>query len=290
MLVDLISVTTADGMRLDGALQLPDFDAPKSLSPIDAWLLLHGTGSNFYGSALLASLAARLVRTGAAVLRGNTRGHDMVSAAATPRGRRMIGAAFERVDESPFDIAAWVRLLGERGYQNVGLVGHSLGAVKAIYYLAQRDPPPVAALVAVSPPRLSHAHFLASPSGKVFGETYALAEQHVRDGQPDTLMQVTFPIPYIASAAAYVDRYHADERYNVLNLIQRVEVPTQVIYGSQELGADAAFAGMAEALPPLATEQNRLHVSVVAGADHQYSLARDALAERIEFWLRRWPA
>src|SRR4051812_20844740 len=97
-MLELVQVTTADGLRLDGLLDTParPSDAP-SAPTVDAWLLLHGTGSNFYSGGLLGSLATRLVAAGAVALRVNTRGHDQVSAAYTPRGPRWIGAAFERV-------------------------------------------------------------------------------------------------------------------------------------------------------------------------------------------------
>ncbi len=125
--------------------------------PVDAWLCLHGTGSNFYAASTLAGLAPKLLAGGAAVLRGNTRGHDLVSTGPTAAGRGLQGAAFERVDDAPLDLAAWIELLASRGYQRIGILGHSLGAVKAIFTLAQPEHPQVAALVAVSPPHLSYA-------------------------------------------------------------------------------------------------------------------------------------
>jgi hypothetical protein len=77
MLVDLVQVATRDGLRLHGALELPPANeavvASRS-SPVDAWLCIHGTGSNFYSASTLAGLAPKLLAGGAAVLRANTRG------------------------------------------------------------------------------------------------------------------------------------------------------------------------------------------------------------------------
>ena len=55
MLVDLIQTTTRDDIRLDGGYQAPA-TSTKSL-PIDAFCLIHGTGSNFYSSSLLECIA-----------------------------------------------------------------------------------------------------------------------------------------------------------------------------------------------------------------------------------------
>ena len=133
MLVDLVQVTTSDALRLHGALELPvegsrDETLPRPAA-VDAWLCLHGTGSNFYSASTLGGLAPKLLAGGAAVLRANTRGHDLVCTGPSAQGRSMQGAAFERVDESPLDLAAWLDFLEQRGFTRIGLLGHSLGAV-----------------------------------------------------------------------------------------------------------------------------------------------------------------
>jgi hypothetical protein len=108
MLVDLVQVTTSDGVRLHGALELAagESGSPATNKPaIDVWLCLHGTGSNFYAASTLAGLAPKLLATGAAVLRVNTRGHDIICTGPSAGGRWLQGAAFERVDEAPLDFS-----------------------------------------------------------------------------------------------------------------------------------------------------------------------------------------
>src|SRR3954463_7081006 len=102
MQVDLVQVTTRDGVRLDGALlNPPQTGAQLSL---DAVCFIHGTGGNFYSSTLFDSFAARFLDLGCAVLRVNTRGHDGISNAVTARGGRRLGAAYEVVDECRHDV------------------------------------------------------------------------------------------------------------------------------------------------------------------------------------------
>src|SRR6516225_8609375 len=151
MLVDLVQTTTRDDIRLDGIYQSPA-SAAKSL-PIDAFCLIHGTGSNFYSSSLLESIANRLVDLGTGVLRANTRGHDGISTAVTSRGGTRQGAAYEVVDDCRHDVAAWVAWLKERAGPRIGLIGHSLGAVKCLYALARQPELSPACVVAISPPR-----------------------------------------------------------------------------------------------------------------------------------------
>jgi len=284
---ELIHVTTADGLRLDGALHLKrETDGPAVLG-VDAFLLLHGTGGNFYGSSLFASVIPHCLGWGAAVLAVNTRGHDLAYAASTAAGRRLFGAAYEVVDECRFDLAAWITLLADRGYGRIAVVGHSLGAVKAVYSLANETPPAVVALVAISPPRLSHGHFLQSQDARLFQEVLAAAEAHVSEGQADTLMSVRFPLPYLVTAAGYVDKYGPAERYNVLKFVDQIAVPSLFTFGTIELRQNPAFAGLPERLEENARQGANRHVAVIAGADHFYTGVHSELLGRIEFWLRR---
>jgi pimeloyl-ACP methyl ester carboxylesterase len=277
-------------MRLHGALELPaaaghGTDLQPGSGAVDAWLCIHGTGSNFYAASTLSGLAPKLLAAGAAVLRGNTRGHDLVSTG--PAGLGLQGAAFERVDQSPLDLTAWIDFLKERGFRRIGLLGHSMGAVKAIFTLAGDGPPQVARLVAVSPPRLSYSHFCQMPQADEFRKTLAVAEEHVDAGRGDELLLIRFPIAYYISAAGFVDRYGPQERYNVLKLLDRVPCPTLVTYGSSEVQNDAAFRGMPEAVAELTSAANALQVAVIGGADHVYTGLHDVLARRIASWLSR---
>jgi pimeloyl-ACP methyl ester carboxylesterase len=286
---EIVEATTSDGIRLHGAY----YPAPSSAVPspseveLDAVLLLHGAGGNFYGSTLFASLLPPLRQLGLAVLTVNTRGHDAVSSAATPGGVRMLGAAFETVDECRHDIGAWIGWLVQRGHPRVALAGHSLGAVKAIYSMALDGSAAVKRLIAMSPPRLAHSHFVGSPDADQFLGEYAEAERLVGEGKGETLMSVKFPIPYLVSAAGYVDKYGPAERYNVLKHVGQVTCPMLFTFGTIELRRGSAFQNLPEDLNDLAADKRDLKVAVIAGADHFYTAARSELAGQIESWLRR---
>src|SRR5262245_5486392 len=77
---ELIHVQTSDGLRLAGALHVPKREATL---PVDAFLLIHGTGSNFYAPGILETFAGQAVDAGCAVLRINTRGHDGIASIPT---------------------------------------------------------------------------------------------------------------------------------------------------------------------------------------------------------------
>jgi pimeloyl-ACP methyl ester carboxylesterase len=286
MQVELVQTTTRDSVRLDGILQTPNPHVSRIVG-VDGFCLVHGTGGNFYGSTLFDELAERLLDLGSAVLRVNTRGHDGISTAQTGRGGRRLGAAYEIVDESRHDLAAWTEWLRQRVGPRVGLIGHSLGAVKCLYAMAHEPQLGAACLIGLSPPRLSYSWFCTSPEGPPFLETIAQAERHVEAGQAATLMEVKLPLSMVITAGGYVEKYGPDERYNYLRFIASVRCPTLITFGEVERANNMAFRSAVEDLAVIDRRPRTLMVETIAAADHFYGGVRPALFERLENWLRR---
>jgi pimeloyl-ACP methyl ester carboxylesterase len=268
MLVDLVRTRTPDGWFLDGALQMPESAARPAL-PFDAVLLIHGTGSNFYQSSLLEFLAERFRERGVATLRGNTRGHDGISTLVGERGGRRLGAAYEIVDDCRYDLAGWIEFLRDRCGSRVAIVGHSLGAVKALYATAHEPALNPALIVAVSPPRLSYEVFCGSAKSVKFLEDYRRAEALVAEGRGGAMLDVTMPLPMAIAAAGYVEKYGPDARYDFVPLLRRIKCPLLVTFGAKEVTDNVAFQGLPELVGPRA--------AIVAEADHFYAGRREEL-------------
>lgn len=286
MIMELVRVSAPDGVRLDGGFWAAEAQLPVDM-PIDVALFWHGTGASFYSSSLQDALRDELCGAGIPTLTANTRGHDLVYVGSTSQGPRRLGAAYETVDDCRHDLHAWISHLLSRGYRRVGLFGHSLGGIKAIYAMSQNDrPDAVARICAISPARLSYRQFAAGPRAADFNAQIAAAESHVAAGRGDTLLDVTIPIPYLVSAAGYLDKYGHAERYNILDLLPRISVPTLVTLGTLEVESHDAFRGLPEEIESLAKANRHLKLSVIAGGDHIYAGMRAELAARILAWLR----
>lgn len=284
MLVDLVQVTTRDGVRLDGTYQEPS--SPAGAIPVDAFCLVHGTGSNFYGSTLFDGIAERLQALGCGVLRVNTRGHDGISTAVTARGGARAGAAYEVVDDCRHDLAAWMAWLARQAGPRVGLIGHSLGALKCLYAVAQEPQLGPACIVAVSPPRLSYSWFCSSPEKDAFLNDFARAVLLVEQGEPGRLLEVKLPLPFAVTAAGYVEKYGPDERYNYLRFVRSVDCPTLVTFGAVEVENNMAFRAALDELAELTGRKRSRSVTTIAGADHFYTGVRDVLFRSVESWLQ----
>ena len=223
MLVDLITITSGDGMTLDGIFCEPAAGVtPKG--PVDAMLLIHGSGGSFYRVATKA-MAEDLRNRGYACLAINTKGHDTVW---SPQGSgEYYGNALEILDNSRHDLRAGIDYLWEKGYRRIGLLGHSMGAVKVGYYAATEDDDRITTVIPISPVRLSYSYYMESEDAEVFRSIIERADQMEAEDRALELMEVRFPIAQMFSAASYLDKHGPAERYNL------------VVAGPQNHGAHA---------------------------------------------------
>jgi pimeloyl-ACP methyl ester carboxylesterase len=282
--MELVRIAARDGVELHGILHLASRSAD-ALQP-DAAVFLHGAGGNFYGSALFAGISPILQERGVSLLAINTRGHDLVCTVRTPHGGRRGGAAYETIDDCRHDAHAAVDWLVARGYRNIALMGHSLGALKAVYSQACEPHPAVRSIAAISPPRFSYRAYCSSDRGQEFLAAMREAEELVASGKPLRLIEATVPLPLLITAAGYIDKYGPAERYDVLKVAPRVNCPTLFIFGENELNAGhPAFTGLDELLRQLGPSATaRLDVASITGADHFYAGQYFALAERLVNW------
>ncbi len=282
MNVELIRTKTADGVLLEGSLQRPA--GMDSTSQNTAWLLVHGTGSNFYSSGVLHSFAEQLVQVGRLVARINTRGHDIIS--TLPGGKDPLsgGAAFESIADCVHDLRAWIDELVRRDFQQVVLVGHSMGGVKAIYSQAHDPHPNVVAVVGVSPPRFCHAEWQSSPQAAAFRDHFRHATDLVASGQGDELMLVQQPLPLWLTAAGFLAKYGPHDDYDYVPLLPRLTCPTLLIVGTASVESSPAFESVPDAVRQLQTSHSQLHLQLVPGANTGYTRHLDAPARLASEW------
>ena len=137
----------------------------------------------------------------------------------------------------------------------------------------------------LSPPRLSYSQFCTSTAAAEFLETVRAAEEHVAAGQPNALLDVRIPLPFVVTAAGYLEKYGPNERYNFLNFIGTVPWPTLITFGSIELEKNVAFRDLPTQLASN-TCQVRPRIEVIPDADHFYSNRRVELTTVVEQWIR----
>lgn len=262
MLVDLISVANREGLLLDGAFYAPAADTQYP-GPVDAMLLIHGSRGNFCDPAT-KSMAEDLSAQGIACLSLNTNAHDTIW--YNPPGQDYKGNAFEILENTMSDLRAGIDHLEQRGYRAVGLLGHSMGAVRVTYYAATEDDPRVSAVVPVSPVRLSYSHYLESEDAEEFRVNLETAQRLIAEGDPDGVFRVNFPIPQFFSSASYLDKHGPFEKYNLINLADRIRVPILAVNGSRE--THTRLKGMAQDLARAAVNSPSAGAIMVDEGEH----------------------
>ncbi|PKB82377.1 MAG: hypothetical protein BZY88_04715 [SAR202 cluster bacterium Io17-Chloro-G9] len=286
MNVELVNVTTRDGLRLDGLWRKPDAGISSRLG-VDLVVLHHGVGGNFYGAGMFEGFSEALLEQGCAVLRVNNRGHDGMSRAVIGEAVKGIGAAYESMEECPYDWAAWVDFAQDAGYQNIGLWGHSLGATKSIYYMATEGDSRVKCVVAGSPPRFSYSAYSSMQEGEEFLRLASRAQKCIDDGHPKTLIDTPYPLPLILAAEVFVEKYGPEERFNVLKHLPNVRSPLLVMIGTEEAQTMMGFRGLPAEVEKLAGELDHLTFESIPGADHAYTNQREYVWGVVSRWLEK---
>lgn len=285
--MELVSLTTEDGFFLNASFQISEKAVPGNF-PVDACLLIHGSGGNFTAPGVLSKFAEIAILNGLSVLRLNTRGHDLI--ANIPGIERSIkgGASYERLADSPYDLGAGVDFLKQRGQKSILLVGHSLGGVKACLYQSGRADPAVRALVMISAPRFRHSWFMQHPKADSFRLDYSRAKGMVENDQGQSLFQVTQPLPMLTTAAGFCDKYGPEDRYCWTEHARTLKTPLLYILGTKSMMQSPAFDGIVEEFEPLANLRSEWRIEIVEGGDTNYSGMLELPAEATFHWLQQW--
>jgi len=279
MLVELVSLLNDDGLRLDGAFYPPTEDADRA-GPVDAVVLIHGSRGNFYDGAT-KSMAEDLCAQGYACLSLNTNAHD--TAWYNPGSREFKGNAFEVLADTCIDLRAGIDHLTERGYRSIGLLGHSMGAVRIAYYAATQGDLRVATAVPVSPVRLSYSYFIESEDAAEFAANIEIARRLIARGEPEGVFRVGHPIPQLFSATSFLDKHGPEEKYNLINHAHGIRVPMLTLNGSLE--THSRLRDMAQDLAVAAVNSPKAETLMVEGGEHSLVNRTAEASDAVLKWL-----
>jgi len=270
---ELVYATTEDGLLLEGVAMRPTGVPIRPVSVV--WI--HGNAASFAAPGYVR-VGRALAALGHPVVIGNTRGHDVAATLWRADGGMPAGggAGWERLEEAPHDLAAWVEVAAaELGAGGVVLAGHSSGAQRVVLYQAERQDGRVAGLA------------LASPDLRGFFAPGELEEARrmVAEGRG---MDVTPAQPwapwYRQSAQTVVGK--ADILSRMLETedgeptIAAIRCPVLAFCGSREPRTEATL----EAIRRQARSAARVETEVVAEADHFYTGREQEVAAVIARW------
>jgi pimeloyl-ACP methyl ester carboxylesterase len=175
------------------------------------------------------------------------------------------------------EIGAWLAWAKQKGAKNVVLLGHSRGGNQTAWFAAEQPDPTISKVILVAPMTWSKETVSADykqSNGAELGPIYAHAEKLVGSRNSDQLLKsVGFLHCQKANvtAAAFVDYYRNESRFDTPNLLGKISQPVLVIVGSD----DSVVKNLASEVEPLA-DGKRITLQIVDGADHFF---RDLYAE-----------
>ncbi|MCS6801498.1 MAG: alpha/beta fold hydrolase [Chloroflexota bacterium] len=279
MKLEVVSIVTRDQVQIFGGFWEPRAPAPVSRA-VEAWLLLPGASGAFY-SQVQGPFASALADAGYPVLTLSTRGHDL--AWLNRLNGKVYGLAAEIIAEAGEDIVAALDELERRGYRRIGLLGHSMGAIKGSYFLAHGGDPRICLFVQTSGGRIGRSRWEGAPNRDKIAQELERAERLVAEGRGDELMlfEASLQGRSYFTPNAFLDR-HRDDRYDTLALAAGLTVPTIFLGGSNE--PEMIPPGLLEQFQAAATRAKPSAIATIEGADHFYTgKAKEAIDAVLAF-------
>ena len=126
MSTEIVEFKAEDGIKLDGVLNKCDNNTSNIL------IQIHGMTSNCFKSRdkIIAKKAKEI---GIDTLCFNNRGSEVVRYIKNETTTLLAGMAYEKVEDSYYDIVGAIEFATDMGYENIFLQGHSLGSTKVVY-------------------------------------------------------------------------------------------------------------------------------------------------------------
>lgn len=250
----------------------------------DIVLFIHGMGGSFYKMGFLKG-ARELAKMGISFFSFNTRGAEVVRDFKDIKGEHhTIGTAFERFEETIFDIGSALDVLEERGYSRMHLMGHSTGCQKILYYAYRTRDARVKSLIHISP--AEDYEIWKNSLGEEFEHFVDIAWEMVEKGEGDKLIiplyEKTGELWSASRFLSFASRENWEARmfnYENLEIFSEVNLPTQVFLGTEDPYFPRGVEWYASRLKD-AYRGERLSVEIMAG-DHSFHGYEEELFRRV---------
>lgn len=279
MSLSLERVKTEDFLELQGLPYIPE-------KKTDIVVLhCHGMAGNFYENRFVNVTGLKLISEGIAFCAMNNRGHDFIADFIVEKNGkieyRRIGEVYERIEDSVKDIAAWVNFLKAKGFTKLILMGHSLGAVKAVLYASEHQHQ-LSGLILASPPDMLGL----ARNEKDFGKKIKEAKELVDSKQENTLLKETVFDSYPISAGTYLNLFGDDSAANVFSIksgkesekLKAISIPLLIIFGEK----DECFDYNPEGITKFFRKQSPdATFTILPNANHIYLNEENAFAKKV---------
>jgi pimeloyl-ACP methyl ester carboxylesterase len=287
---ELVYARASDNIVNGGSFFIP----PKESTKPVALIWVHGWGVNFY-SPTYVRIGRALADLGYACVTVNTRMHDIGTVAGYRNGKRLRGGGYWGVpSEAVRDIASWIDFAGERGFNQVILVGHSFGWSVVRAYQGETQDRRVVGVVLASGGVRANTPSTDPDQRAEATRQHAEATRLVADGRGEDLLRLSHrPFPSFISAATYLDDANTPAEYADFfgektpnPAVSRIRCPLLAFFGTREseIGTEADLELIKTCIQRLPSGPRSVDTAMIWGADHMYSGEEERVARTIAAW------
>ena len=287
----LLTYTTKDGFEVNALLITPEFQNEKELFEKPIVINVHGVLGNFLARGTPQILPPALLKEGISTLSINTRMGFL--------GQILGEGIFEKANQ---DIEESVKVLKEEGFENIYVLGYSLGANLAVYYATQTKNIDIKGLIlegcSHSLPESQKKRLEKNNSIPQYGDIYKRAKQVLGDDPHDDRNDQVF-IVYRAWGNSFnpVDvemftyrtwwfmRSPEAEYAKTHNFISQIELPILFIHGEDD---DIVDTWEPMELKKILNEagNNDIDISYIPNAKHDCMENPEGTVNAITDWLK----
>lgn len=149
------------------------------------------------------------------------------------------GSAYEKFEDSKYDIDAWIKYIKTLGYKEIILLCHSMGCNKIVYYLNQYSYKEISNVILLAPQ--DNVNFKNLDMHKGLLEE---AKKNIDLGQPDKLLSKKFLGFCVMSSQTYYDEITNPIINNIpyktvngdFTMLKNINLPIFVLIGTDDGG------------------------------------------------------
>lgn len=275
-LAELIGTKTEDGVLLNGLHYRPNVPSQTVVIHIPG-----GPGA-FYGMQDMNPMAAALTANGYHFLSMNTR---------TAGAGGFATMAHAKFEDYRHDVAAAVAYGRQQGLTEIVLLGHSLGAARVVYYLAQAREPGVRGIVlsgAITSPYLEAQMRWNAAQRAAFDKFVEEQRERVRAGRSNELASYEWgPGRNVElSAASWLSIFGppSDSNASTIKFADSITVPVLLVHGDKDTTALPENARQVYAALTKAPSRELVWIN---GGTHLFPGEEAAFAQAVVDWLKR---
>lgn len=273
----IVKTETKDGLLLNGLLSEPE--GQKKVAVIH----VHGMAGSIVLGEYIQVMHDRFPENDIAFLAGENRGLGTITEFSKNEGVdfELVGSAFEKFEDSVLDILAWINFIGDLGYSEIWLHGHSLGCSKIAYFLKENNHRNIKGVIFLSPADMigltivdgEKMNFL-----KMIDEAIAL----VHKGEGEILLKNRLWGSELMSAEALINLFGVKSNAAIFNFndeslgwktVNLIDVPVLAITGTKDDGIVPVidpYRAMEKLLVELRSSP-RFSSHVYEGAKHSFA-------------------